>query len=87
MTHDHEIEREFKADNLLQYEKQINSLYARGGNNFLIAFERILAIIKENPGLEELVIFFVTDGHDCRDGYRGHRDSYDKELLDVAKTI
>ena len=65
LTHDHEIEREFVSNNLESYEKQINSLYARGGNNFLIVFERILAIIKENPGLEELVIFFVTDGCDC----------------------
>ena len=85
MTHHHAIDREFTCADWSDYEKQVKSLYANGGNNFLVAFERILAIIKENPGLEELVIIFVTDGHDCRDGYRG-RD-YDQDLIDVAKKI
>ena len=67
------------------YETEINKLYAHGGNNFLIVFQRILALIKENKGLEELVILFVTDGHDCQDGYRGH--NYNAELLDFADKI
>ncbi len=53
----------------------------------MVAFQRILALIKENPGLEELVIIFVTDGHDCQDYYRGNRKDYARELLAVAKQI
>ena len=65
LTHHHSIEREFTSTNLKDYQDKINDLEAGGGNNFLVAFERILSLIKENPCLEELVIIFVTDGHDC----------------------
>ena len=87
MTHHHCIDRQFQSDNLKDYEREVKSLYAHGGNNFLTAFERIRDIIKQNPGLEELVIIFVTDGHDCMDCYEHPRGQYAQDLLNVAKQI
>ena len=46
--------------------------------------------MKENPGLEELEIIFVTDGHDCMDGYRGARNNYAAEVnrtIDEIKNL
>ena len=69
MTHHHAIDKEFVSNNREDYEKEVKKFHAHGGNNFLTVFKRIQALVKENPGLEELEIIFVTDGHDCMDGY------------------
>ena len=87
MCHDHSIDSVFECDNLESYEAEVNKLCAKGGNNFLLAFQWILELIQKNPGLKELVIIFVTDGKDCMDGYRGGRQKYRDELQDVAMQI
>ena len=53
----------------------------------MIAFQWIESLIRKNPGLEELVIIFVTDGQDCMDGHRGSRQNYKDELQKVAERI
>lgn len=68
------------SNNKEDYEKQVKKFHAHGGNNFLTVFQRIKALVMENPGLEQLEIIFVTDGHDCMDGYRGARNNYAGEV-------